>query len=351
MPLTPRELFNKALRGEFTPRPPFWFMRQAGRYLPEYRKLREGKSFEEMLMNPEMATEITLQPIRRFDMDAAIIFSDILTPLYGMTRGLKIIPSKGPVVDRPLTSPRDVDTLKKTTPKEDFPYLAESLRMVRQELPHHALIGFSGAPFTLASYLIEGASTRDALKTKVFALKYPEAFSRLMKLLTDVVIEQLLTQKQQGVDAIQVFDSWGGFLPPKLYEELVKPHLWRIFVHSDLKNLPTIFYARGSSHLLSVLKDLPCSFFSIDFTLTLQDARQIVGPNKGLQGNLDPSYLLSTKEVIVKETTRMLREGSTHLRYIFNLAVGINKNTPVENVEVLVQTIKQFSRDESHDGR
>ncbi len=346
MSLTSRELFQKALRGETTPRPPFWFMRQAGRYLPEYMELRRGKTFEDLLMNPDLAAEITVQPIRRFDMDAAIIFSDILTPLYAMNRGLKIVPQKGPVIENPIRTEADVASLTKTRPEEDYPYLAESLRLVRKELPHHALIGFSGAPFTLASYLIEGASTRDALFTKAFALQHPEAFSNLMSLLTEVVMEQLRSEIKQEVDAVQVFDSWAGFLSPSQYEQWVKPVMQRIFEHSDFHGFPLIYYARGMAHLLPVVADLPCTFFSIDHTISLGNARRIVGESKGLQGNLDPSYLLGSKKSIEAEAMKILGEGSKHPRYIFNLSTGINKHASVDNVAFLVNVIKRFTRDD-----
>ncbi|RMG38466.1 MAG: uroporphyrinogen decarboxylase [Methanobacteriota archaeon] len=265
-----KELFNSVFEGKDVERPPLWFMRQAGRYLPEYLSLREGKTFEQMVMDPNIASEITLQPIRRFDLDAAIIFSDILIPLYSMERGLEIKPGVGPVIEKPLALPEEVDELYHPVPKKDYPYLSQSIAQVRATIPEKWLIGFSGAPFTLASYLIEGKSTRNALTTKVFAYKYPDAFAKLLDKLVSIVLQQLKAQIGAGVDMVQIFDSWAGFLSPTQYRDWILPSLHRIMEEIEV---PKIIYARGSSHLLAVLDT--CNL--MDLALTIQSRCKLQG--------------------------------------------------------------------------
>ncbi|MHA2170744.1 MAG: uroporphyrinogen decarboxylase [Candidatus Kariarchaeaceae archaeon] len=341
---TGKELILGAFSGKSYPTFPVWFMRQAGRYLPEYMKIREKSDFEERCQTPELASEITLQPIERYDMDAAIIFSDILVPIYGMDRGLKIIPQKGPIIDEPITSPEDVKSLKKTNSKEDFQYLPESIKLVRKEIPNKALFGFSGAPFTLASYLIEGKSTKDALLTKAFALKHPHAYDQLLNLLTDIVIDQLQSQINSGVDVIQVFDSWAGFLSPDQFSSWALPYTKRIF--ETLSETPCIFYARGSSHLFALAAQSGADGISIDTTMSLTDARSKIKSETVLQGNLDPTYLLTNPKLVRENTVKILNEanslGSPH--YIFNLARGIDRNSSLENVKTMIDTVKSFRR-------
>lgn len=322
---------------------PIWFMRQAGRYLPEYMEIRKKSNFEERSQNPELATEITLQPMDRFDLDAAIIFSDILIPIYGMDRGLKIVPEKGPIIDNPIKSVNDVDSLRKTNSKEDFPYLPESIKLTRKQLGNNkALLGFAGAPFTLASYLIEGKSTRDALFTKAFAINHPESFSKLLNLLTEIVIDQLKSQIKSGADIVQLFDSWAGFLSEEQFSIWSFPYIQRIF--SELQGFPTIFYARGSSHLFQLASSSGAKGVSIDTTMSLTKARSLSGNSLLLQGNLDPTYLL-TKPKLVKESTLKILNEVRNLRtphYIFNLARGIDRNSSIENVKTMVDTVKSY---------
>ncbi len=338
-----KDLILDAFKGQTNDRIPIWFMRQAGRYLPEYREFREGKTFEQMAMTPENAAEVTLQPIRRYDLDAAIIFSDILVPLYGMDRGLEIVPLKGPILENPVKNPEDVKSLKRTTPKEDFPYLKESIQLVRKEVPDKALFGFAGAPFTLASYLIEGKSTRNALLTKSFAYNHPDEFFTLLSTLADIVIDQLQVQIDGGADIIQLFDSWAGFLSPHQYDEWILPHIRKIF--ANFNNTPNILYGRGSSHLLPIFKKSGARGISIDSTLNLVEARTLVGDNLVIQGNLDPAVLLTTPKMVEKQTMAVLENHQINKnpRYIFNLAQGIDKTSKLENVEAMVNTVKEFS--------
>ncbi|OLS24051.1 MAG: Uroporphyrinogen decarboxylase [Candidatus Heimdallarchaeota archaeon LC_2] len=341
-----KDLILDAFNGQQNSQVPIWFMRQAGRYLPEYRKFREGKTFEEMAMTPENAAKVTLQPIRRYDLDAAIIFSDILIPLYGMDRGLEIVPQVGPVLEKPLKNPEDVKSLKRTSPKEDFPYLKESIQLVRKEIPDKALFGFAGAPFTLASYLIEGKSTRNALLTKTFAYKYPDEFSTLLNMLADIVIDQLQVQIEGGADVIQLFDSWAGFLSASQYEKWILPHVQKIFLKFD--NTPNILYGRGSSHLLPIFQKSGAKGISIDSTLSLIDARSFVGNDLVIQGNLDPAVLLTNPRIVENHTKEVLKDYTltNNPRYIFNLAQGIDKTSKLENVEMMINTVKEFRLEE-----
>ena len=334
--MTSRELFISVFKGKDIERPPIWFMRQAGRYLPEYMALRKGKTFEQMVMNPELAVEITLQPIIRFDLDAAIIFSDILIPFYSMKRGLEIKSGIGPILQYPIVHPEEVDDLYLPISGKNFPYLIESIKMVREKIPDKWLIGFAGSPFTLASYLIEGKSTRNALATKVFAYRYPDAFAKLLDKLASIVTSQLLIQINAGVDMIQIFDSWAGFLSPSQYSEWVLPPLTKILKKIDV---PKIIYARGISHLLPVLKKCNADGYGIDGTISLQDARAIVGDGKLLQGNLDPALLQTSPSLVRAGLTKILAQVQNP-RYIFNLSQGIDRNSSIECVTEMVNAVK-----------
>jgi uroporphyrinogen decarboxylase len=341
--ITSKQLLLDVFNGKANSKIPIWYMRQAGRYLPEYREFRKGKSFEDMAMTPEYAAEVTLQPIWRYDLDAAIIFSDILVPLYEMNRGLSIQPLKGPVMENPVTKPSEIKELKRTYPSEDFPYLEESIRQVRKEIPNKAMFGFAGAPFTLASYLLEGKSTKTALLTKSFAYNYPDEFGELLSFLTDIVIDQLQVQLDGGVDIIQVFDSWAGYLTPQQYEDWILPHMQKIFKH--FQNVPNILYGRGTSHLLPVFKNSGAKGYSVDTTISIKHARDIIGPNTVLQGNLDPALLLSNPTKVKKGTLELLTQNKCigNPRYIFNLGQGIDKESKLENVEMMVNTVKTFN--------
>lgn len=339
-----RELIKGTFAGEKFDRIPIWFMRQAGRYLPEYMVLKDRYTFEERCQNPEIAKEITIQPIHRFDLDAAVIFSDILIPIYGMDRGLSIVPFKGPVIEKPLKSPEDAINLVKTRAKENFPYQSEAIKLVRKELPGKAIVGFAGAPFTLASYLIEGKSTRDGLLTKSFAIKHPKAFNTLLYNLTDIIIDQLRVQVDAGADFLQIFDSWVGHLSPIQFDTWAIPHLRRIF--SSFTDIPVIFYARGSSHLFPRIVSTEIQGINVDHTLTLTDAHNLAPRDILLQGNLDPAYLLSTPDITRKATLSKLEEITSlnRFNYIFNLSSGINKDSGVDNVVAMVDTVQSYRR-------
>ncbi len=342
MSLTPKQRFEKALNRETTDRPPIWFMRQAGRYLPEYKEIRKNKTFEQMIQDPEIATTITLQPIKRFDLDAAIIFTDILTPIYPLKIGLTIKQGIGPIIEKPINTPDKVNNIEITTPEEHYSYLIDEVKMTRKELKKHALIGFAGAPFTIASYLIEGKSTRDANKTKAFAWKYPEKYHELLSKVTEIIINKLKAQIKNNVDAVQLFDSWANYLSPKQYEILARPYVEKILNNPEISKKPVIYYSRGTSHLIEKISQLNVTAISIDHTISISQARKETHEKFVIQGNLDPAVLLSTAEKTREETMKIAREGRKTPGYIFNLSKGIDKNTPLENVEIMVNTVKQL---------
>lgn len=343
--LSGRPLIQAAFDGVGTDRIPIWFMRQAGRYLPEYMELRKQyPTFEERCMNPEVATEITIQPITRWNLDAAVVFSDILIPIYGMNLGLEIKPGVGPVVEQPIRTPTDVENLIIPTAKEDFPYQAEVVRKVKGEIPDKAIIGFSGAPFTLASYLIEGKSTRDALLTKAFGYKHPKALDTLLDALTEIIIDQLQVQIDAGADFLQVFDSWSGYLSPTQFKQWAQPYLTRIF--EAFTDTPVIFYAKESAH--NYTEALAARPFGINVShqMTLTEAHALTPEQTLLQGNLDPALLHTPASIVETHVNQILTEieALDRYRYIFNLSTGINKDSTLEAVGSMVTTVLNFRR-------
>lgn len=320
-------------------------MRQAGRYLPEYRQLREGKSFEDMVQNPDVAKEITLQPIKRFDLDAAIIFSDILVPLYALDIGLEIKPGIGPVIAKTVTKPEDVQNINVLKPKEAYPYLLESIRKVKRELPNKtALIGFAGGPFTLASYLIEGKSTRDALKTKSFFENYTEHYHILLTALTEIVKEQLKSQVDAGAEVLQIFDSWAGFLSASYYQKMALPYTRILAEDPAFENIPIIHFGRGAGHLLPYFRETNVGCISVDTSLDMAYALQLLPNDTIIQGNLDPAVLFTNQKTISLKVWELLELTRSRSGYIFNLGSGIHKDTPVENVQTMVEIVQSFIR-------
>ncbi len=339
------KLLLEALKGSETDKIPIWFMRQAGRYLPEYLEVKKNKNFEDLVQNPDTAFELTLQPIHRFDLDAAIIFSDILVPIYGLNRGLVIKPSVGPVIEKPIKNEEDIKELQQVDPKKDFPYLAESIRKVKKELSSDkTLIGFSGAPFTVASYLIEGKLTRDALKTKAFAFKYPEIYDKLLNFITEMLILQLSAEKEAGVEVLQIFDSWASTLSLQQYQKFALPYTQKIISSPLLQDIPKIHFAQGSGHLLRKFIQTKADCLSIDASSDMTAVLKNIPKKIAIQGNLDPAILFTTKEIVQKETNGLLKVMKNKHNYIFNLGRGIDKDTPIENVSAMVETVKNFTR-------
>ncbi|MHB1260444.1 MAG: uroporphyrinogen decarboxylase [Thermoplasmatota archaeon] len=331
-----RDRMRRALQGKGVDRAPIWFMRQAGRYLPEYQAIRREVTFEERLKNPALAAQITLQPLQRFPLDAAILFSDILVPLAGMGHEARF-GDDGPRFGAPVRSPEQVDALRIPAPGS-FPFVTDALRLVRETVPDHAVLGFAGAPFTLASYLIEGGSSKDFAETKRFAYTHPDAWRILSDKLADVVGGHLAAQAAAGADAVQLFDTWAETLAPDEYQSLALPGVVRAIKRFQQSSaVPLIYFARGTPHLQPFLGKTGANAYSVDWRVDLQDVRRDY-PQVPLQGNLDPTLLFAPPAHVRQETRRVLDSLSGH-GHIFNLGHGILPGTPLEGVSAMVETV------------
>lgn len=337
-----KTLFLDALQCRNASRPPVWLMRQAGRYLPEYRLIREKYSFLEMCHQPEIAAEVTLLPINTFGMDAAILFSDILVIPEALGRGLHFSEGKGPIIDRPIVSVDDIASLPKPNVKEALGYVAEAIRYVLPDLKI-PLIGFSGAPFTVASYMIEGGSSPDLKKTKQWMLRDPESFHRLLSHIADCTIDYLNLQIDAGVHAIQIFDSWANALGYHQFHEFSLKYLKKLIRGLKNSDIPVILFCRGSSVFVRDLIEAAPQGISLDWNVDITKVRSYVPDTIALQGNLDPDILYAPSEVIKKEVERLLVGMRKEKGYIFNLGHGIKPDMPVEAVRTLVDTIKNFT--------
>jgi uroporphyrinogen decarboxylase len=317
---------------------PVWFMRQAGRCLPEYRALRQTHDFMEMATTPELAVEATLMPVERLGVDGAVLFADIMLPLSGMGVPFRIQPGVGPVIDRPVRSLEAVERLRVLSVEEATPYVLDAVRLLRHELGDRAaLLGFAGAPFTLACYLVEGRPTREYPLTKALMLGQPENWDRLMDVLTEVTIRYLRGQIEAGADVVQLFDSWLGLLSPSQYERCVLPYTKRIF--DALGGLaPTIHFSTGTGHLLPLIASANPSMVSVDWRVPLDVAWGQIG-DRGIQGNLDPTTLLAPPEVVAAETMDVLRRAGGRPGHIFNLGHGILPQTDPDQLKRIVELI------------
>lgn len=335
--------FLLACHRQPTPYTPIWLMRQAGRYMKEYRALRKKFSFLEMCKHPEVAAQVTLQPIEKFKLDAAIIFSDILIPLEPMGVGFEFAKGEGPVFHRPVRDMKDVERLQVIDPEEETPFLMEAIRMVRKELEGKIpLIGFSGAPFTLASYIIEGGHSSNYIHTKSMMYQAPQIWDLLMKKISTVLIRYLRAQVRAGVQAIQVFDSWVGCLSPDDYEEYVLPYSKKV-LNSLNKGVPVIHFGTSTSTLLPLMKKAGGDVIGVDWRIGLKEAWGRIGYDVGIQGNLDPVVLFGPMNLIKKEVKRILKQADGRTGHLFNLGHGILPDTPVEHVEALVDMVHEFS--------
>lgn len=332
-------LFLQACRGQKTERPPIWIMRQAGRYLPEYREIRKGRTMLETIREPELAAEITLQPIRRFGFDAAILFSDLTIPFTPMGAPFEIKEGVGPVVDQPIRSAEDLKRLHLFEPREELDHVLATIRILKRELSV-PLIGFTGAPFTLASYLIEGGPSKDHKRTRQMMYAEPRLWHELMALLAQVVRDYLEAQIEAGADAVQLFDSWVGVLNEASYREFLMPHMQTIF--AGLK-APSIHFGTNTAALLGVMQEAGGDVIGVDWRIGLDDAAKQVGRPTPLQGNLDPAILLTTPNLIRDTAAEIVRQGRSLPGHIFNLGHGIYPETPLENVEALVAAVKEAS--------
>lgn len=332
-----RDLFLRTCRGEATESTPVWFMRQAGRSLPEYRALRDKHSMLELCRDPELAAEVTLQPVRRLGVDAAILFSDIVITLQGMGVELDIRPGVGPVIDHPVRTEDDLARLHPLVPQEHTPFVAETIRGVASatDVP---LIGFAGAPFTLASYLIEGGPSRDHGRTKSMMLGEPKLWASLMEKLADAVIAYLEAQIDAGVSAIQLFDSWAGALSPTDYEKSVLPVTTRIFTALAHRDIPRIHFGVTTGELLSLMGSAGADVVGVDWRVPLDDARARLGGAYAVQGNLDPAVVFAPWEVIEERVRDVLRRGGGR-GHIFNLGHGVLPDTDPDVLARIVDLV------------
>ena len=319
-------------------------MRQAGRYMAEYRALRERHSLLEICRLPDLATQVTLQPVRRIDVDAAILFSDLLLPLEPMGLPFDFIKGEGPQIERPIGSPADIDTLCVFEPREALAHVLTAIRQIQQELAGVVpLIGFAGAPFTLASYAIEGGHSNNFAKTKALMYGHPDAWHRLCDKFASVVADYLLAQIEAGVDAVQVFDSWVGTLNAADYREFALPHTRRIF-EAIGRRVPTIHFGTGTATILEELRDAGGDVIGVDWRIPIDEAWQRLGDDHAVQGNLDPTLLLGPPARMFEQTDDVLGRVDGRPGHIFNLGHGILPSTPVEHVQMLAQYVHSAAR-------
>ncbi|GIW42435.1 MAG: uroporphyrinogen decarboxylase [Candidatus Binatia bacterium] len=335
-------VFLQACRRESTPYTPVWLMRQAGRYIPRYREIRNRLSFLEMCKNVEVATEVTLLPVRLFRVDAAIVFADILLLLEPLDVGLTFLEGEGPRVRKTVRSGEDVARLREFDVAGELSYVFEILRNVRASLPPDvALIGFAGAPFTVASYLVEGRGSRLHLETKEFLYREPDAWHDLLACLGRLTVRYLEGQIEAGAQAVQLFDSWAGCLAPDDYREFVLPHT-RSVVEALGTRVPVILFSTGTAGLLRELRETGAQVIGLDWRLDLARAWDVLGAQVAVQGNLDPAVLLASPERIRDAAARLLRSLAGRRGHIFNLGHGVLPATPVEHVRLLVETVRRW---------
>jgi uroporphyrinogen decarboxylase len=335
--------FLKACRREEVDATPVWMMRQAGRYLEEYRAIRAEHTFLEMCRTPELAAEVTIQPLRRFELDAAIIFADILLPLPGMGVDLEFAKGEGPVIGNPVRSAADVDALRPLEPERDVPYVAEAIKIVRSEIEGRVpLIGFSGAPFTLASYVIEGGGSRNYVHTKQMMYGTPDVWHRFMGKMADVVSAYLLYQIDAGAQVVQLFDSWVGILGPADYREYVLPYSQKV-IESIGGVVPVIHFGTDTATLLPLMKEAGGDVIGVDWRIDLADAWSVLGDDVGVQGNMDPVLLYAPPAVIEQRVESILSAAAGRPGHIFNLGHGILPTTPVEHAKVMIDAVHRLS--------
>ncbi len=337
-------IFLKACRGEPVDRTPIWIMRQAGRYMKEYRDIRAKMSFLELCATPEKAAEVTLQPIDALGVDAAILFSDILVPLVPMGIELSFKEGMGPVLEPAVKTLADVEALRVIEPEEDVPYVLETIRILRRELEGRVpLIGFSGAPYTLASYMVEGGSSKNFIKLKTMMYKENAAYDALMTKLAKTVIKYLNAQIAAGAQAVQVFDTWAGILSPHDYTTFVAPYTKMVLDGLNRETVPVILYANNSATLLALMKEAKPDVMGVDWRINLDDAIEALGGDIPVQGNLDPTALFLPREEIPARAEEILRMGKKAPGHIFNLGHGVLPPTDVDNVKALVDAVHNFT--------
>ncbi len=345
MPISTHSLFLDACFKKPTPRAPIWIMRQAGRYLPEYRAVRSQVSFLKLCKTPELAAEVTLQPIDILGVDAAIIFSDILIVPEAMGQTLTLKEKEGPRLFPEIRSAAEIQKLKRPDPEKAYRFLGDAIRLVRKELTGRApLIGFAGSPWTLMSYMVEGRGSQNFLYLKSLIYQNRALAHRMLKKITQAVTDLLNFQIESGAQAIQIFDTWGGILTPEDYFEFSFPYIQQVIAQLNRKGLPVIFFARGRGDQLESLSKSGADVVSLDWTVDLKQAHRVMHQKVALQGNLDPIVLFSKPAHIRERVQKILQKVNPRRGYIFNLGHGILPNTPVEHVKYLVKTVQSLSR-------
>ncbi|MGW3197697.1 uroporphyrinogen decarboxylase [Streptomyces sp. NPDC001118] len=337
-PATYDSAFLKACRREPVPHTPVWFMRQAGRSLPEYRKVREGVPMLESCTRPELATEITLQPVRRLGVDAAVYFSDIVVPLKAVGIDLDIKPGVGPVVEEPIRTRADLARLRHLTP-EDVPYVTETIGLLTRELGATPLIGFAGAPFTLASYLVEGGPSRTYENAKAMMYGDPQLWADLLDRLADITTAFLKVQLDAGVSAVQLFDSWAGALAPADYRHSAMPASAKVLDAVAGYGVPRIHFGVGTGELLKLMGEAGADVVGVDWRVPLDEAARRVGPGKALQGNLDPTVLFTDKNTVEAKAQEVLDAAAGLEGHVFNLGHGVMPNTDPDALTRLVDYV------------
>lgn len=332
----------RAFRGEQTTYTPVWFMRQAGRSQPEYRKLKEKYSLFEITHEPELCAYVTRLPVEQYGVDAAILYKDIMSPLPAIGVDVEIKSGIGPVIDQPIRTFSDVDRLGTISPKRDVPYVLDTIRLLTSEQLQVPLIGFSGAPFTLASYMIEGGPSKNYHQTKAMMYKDQATWFALMDKLATMTITYVQAQVRAGAQAIQIFDSWVGALSVSDYRTFIKPVMNRIFTTLQQEGVPLILFGVGASHLIHEWNDLPVDVIGLDWRMSINEARG-AGISKTLQGNLDPAILLSDWNTIETRTKSIIDQGKQHPSHVFNLGHGVTPEIKPETLKRLTQLIHSYS--------
>lgn len=346
--MTPKnDRFLRALKRQPVDRTPVWMMRQAGRYLPEYRASRaKAGGFMDLCRNPELCCEVTLQPLARYGLDAAILFSDILTIPDAMGLGLRFVEGEGPVFDRPVQTAAAIHNIGIPDPETDLRYVMDAVRTIKSALAGSVpLIGFAGSPWTLATYMVEGASSREFARIKKLMFDEPELLDELLLKLSDSVALYLEAQIRSGADAVMVFDTWGGALSPTTYERFSLASMQRIVQQLKLKapQIPVILFTKNGGQHLEKMADTGCDALGVDWTTELSVARARVGGRVALQGNLDPLCLLARPERIRAEVARVLSSYGTGTGHVFNLGHGILPQTPPEHAAAMIEAVRELS--------
>lgn len=337
------DLFLRALRKEPVERVPVWYMRQAGRYDPDYRKIKEKYSLLEICEQPELAAEVTLMPVRKLGVDAAILYSDIMNPVASLGVEFDIVKNVGPVIHQPIRTRADVEKLKPFDAEEDLPHILETIRILDRELTV-PLITFVGSPFTLASYLIEGRPTKTYIRTKTMMYSEPDVWHALMDKLGDMAIQYVRAQAANGAKAVQLFDSWAGALAPRDYKTYVFPVIERIFRELSDLSIPKIYFPGvASGELLPLLRDLKADGVGVDWRISIREARNRLGGKFAVQGNMDPYLLTAPMDLIRTQAAEIVDEGMEEDGYVFNLGHGLFPEASLEKLKELTAFVQEYS--------